>query len=524
VKTRLLALVAALTGCPTTAPVMPEPPPPTVAPPDWPMSDEEPSASMWLETFDALVAAIRRYHEFAEPAFKNLGRTWDDDVAVLRERMEAVDSTEQAHRVIDALQNSLLDRHLRYQPAGTQSDWAVLPVALAADPIEGGFRLLVSNVRDERLPLAPGDVVDTIDGKPAAEVLEVHRFASAANQRRAHADDVARSLTQRPRSLWPNLVGQPVTLGIAGKGDVTASWGPSRPPQGLDQGLSLEPTCDGVATRDYGKYRLAAVGVRVCVYTSDDPAYAPYPVVRHHGFLYETGRGSEAARLARLDRALITETLARRKKVAGVVLDLRDNHGGNNPHVFLDWYAPGPYEAMDVVVRLHASLAQRDDGTLERVLWSRPRAERYRALQAEGKATWSHPFLCPDDACTEGHRHEGGTPVTRAPIALLVGPQCISSCDTFAAVFARNEFGPLIGEPTAAAYTVNRWPLEITTAAGERLGTFQVAISRARFGDEGSFLEGAPLPVDVELPRRWDTHADHDQRLVDAAIGELKRR
>ena len=519
---RLLPIAFALTGCATVAPVMPEPPPPTIAPPPWPGGDGRPTTSTWLDTYDTLVATIREYHEPAEPAFANLGRNWDDDVAALRRRMAEADGVQDVQRVLDALQNSLLDRHLRYQPAVPDAGWAVLPIGLVADPTDEGFRLLIADVRDPKLPLAVGDAVAAIDSVPTRDVLHRHRFATAANQPRAHADAVARSLTQRRLSLWPNLVGRPVTLSVAGKADVTVRWEGRQPPAGLDEGLALELRCDGVPRRDYGSYRLFGVGINVCLYASDDPAYAPYPIVRHHGFLYE-GR-HDAGRLARLDRTLVAETLAERKKVAGVVLDLRDNHGGNNPHVFLDWYAPGPYDAMDVVVRLHESLAERDDGVLERILWSSRRAERYRALQAEGKLTWSHPFLCPDEACTKGHRHEGGKPVTKAPIALLVGPMCISSCDTFAAVFAREKFGPLVGEPTAAAYTVNRLPIEVTTKGGTELGTFHVAISRARFGEDGPWLEGAPLPVDVVVPRRWETRDEHDRALVDAAIARLRRR
>ncbi len=37
----------------------------------------------------------------------------------------------------------------------------------------------------------------------------------------------------------------------------------------------------------------------------------------------------------------------------GLILDLRDNRGGNDPEWFLDWYAPAPYADVFTSVRVY---------------------------------------------------------------------------------------------------------------------------------------------------------------------------
>ncbi|MCH9685553.1 MAG: hypothetical protein K0V04_29250, partial [Deltaproteobacteria bacterium] len=445
----------------------------------------------------------------------------------LRERMSRATTRAQMLRIFDALQNSLLDLHLRFRPASSDPRRVGLPVSLTLGGSPGAWRVIVSKVPSDLSDrMTAGDIVVSIDGVETAALLHEHRFASSFNQLRPNVQGVVRALGQRSAVLWPELIGHTAAVEVqrqAGgqRSVVELPWAVvDSQSRGLDEGLEPGLECDQVPPRAYGPYQLTAVGANVCIYTSDRKPYSRYPIVRHHGFLYE-GRGGGGRRLARIDHTLISTTLAQQRKTKGVLLDLRDNHGGNNPHVFLDWWAPAPYDNTTVVVRLHQSLADRDDGSLDRMLWSTTRANEYRARVARGETVWAHPFLCPDEACTEGGRMTPAHPVTRAPVALMVGPWCISSCDTFAKVFSANRFGPLVGEPTAAAYTVNRMPIELVLPGGEQLGTFELAVSRSRIGADGDWIEAVPLPIDREVPETFANRAEHDRLMVDAAIEAL---
>jgi hypothetical protein len=476
-----------------------------------------------LALFDELVARIRRHHQFAAPAFANLGRDWDDDVAELRKRMAAGETEAHVLRTLDELQNSLLDLHLPFESAGDPRSVA-LPIAFAVEPVAGPerFRLYVARVGPELGDrVQPGDILASLDGIDVPTLLREHRFSNAFNQPRAAAEAIASHLVRRRYAYWPELDDEPVAVRVMPrKGgdplDITLRW--AMPDERRDGAASLELACDGVPPRDYGPYELAAVGARVCIYTSRAKSHARYPIVRAHSFFYE-----DQERLVRLDHHLIRDTLAALPRVDGVLVDLRDNHGGNDPHTFLDWWAPQPYDNISVSLPLDAELARLEGDMLDRILWSSTVAQQYRDRQKRGDSSWEFPFLCSNERCDDGARRTPKHPVTRAPVALLVGPQCISSCDTFALVFASNRFGPLVGAPTAAAYTVVRLPIEAKTNDGRSLGTLQVALSRSRIG-EGPWIEGVPLPLDVPLERTFENRETFDRSLVDAGIQALRPR
>lgn len=481
-----------------------------------------------LGVFDDVVAQVRRHHEVAQPAFTNLSRKWDDDVIELRARMADATSTTEVLRTLDALQNSLLDVHLHFAPADEDDPRHVLllPVGFGVEPGEGpgSWQLYVTRVPPEYAErVHVGDLLVSVDGKDVPALLHEHRFTNAFNQPRISVEMIANHLVQRRWTYWSALDGKTVKMQIAPRGggvpvELETKWESApRTTDSLDDGLSLAMQCDGVQPRDYGPYTLAAVGARVCIYTSRAKPYARFPIVRAHSFLY-----GEDERIVRLDYDIIRKTLAAVPRIEGVLLDLRDNHGGNNPHVFLDWWASAPYDNMTVSLKLDAELAKLE-GPLDQALWGSTAAQEYRDRQKRGETAWEYPFLCSEGDCDDANRRTPKNRVTKAPVALLVGPLCISSCDTFAHTFSRHDFGPLVGSSTAAAYTVVRLPITARTKDGRVLGTLQVALSRSRIG-KGPWLEGVPVPIDVPLEETFATQGQFDRALVDAGIGALKQR
>lgn len=478
-----------------------------------------------LSVFDNTVSRIRRYHEFSASSFRNRGRNWDDDVEYLRGKMKQADTHVGIMRIFAELQNSLLDPHLRFLPASTQAEqsYFVLPLTLQVSPQENGtpsLRIIgTSGGLGQRIPV--GSEVSSFDGRDVSDVLEDFRFSSADNQDSIAFRNIATAIVQREAVLWRELSGKSVRLEYTTSDDgqaqsVDLAWErvvwemPS-----LDNGLSLDFQCSGAAPANYGPYELSAVGARVCVYTSNEKPYRHFPIVRHHSFYY----GHET-HLARLDYWTVQKAL-KGVDVHGVVIDLRDNMGGDNPYVFLDWWAPGDYEGEYITVRLHEDLLDPEDSTVIDTFGSEELAEQYRERAMRGETTWEFPFLCTNPNCNNGHWTPKGT-IIRAPIALLVGPQCASSCDTFAAVFSTHDFGILVGEPTAAAYTAYRMPLSVADDKGALIGTMHVAFSRSRIGSSSQWVEGMPLHIDVPVESRWEPSESYDRRVVEAAVRALQ--
>jgi hypothetical protein len=108
-------------------------------------------------------------------------------------------------------------------------------------------------------------------------------------------------------------------------------------------------------------------------------------------------------------------------------------------------------------------------------------------------------------------------------VALLVGPDCVSACDSVTRIFSEYDFGPLIGEPTAAAYTFAR--TELPVAIGELdLGLLSIAVSYEVSGKTGRRIEAMPIEIDRAIPRTFANRSEYGRLLVDAARDALDAR
>jgi hypothetical protein len=231
-------------------------------------------------------------------------------------------------------------------------------------------------------------------------------------------------------------------------------------------------------------------------------------------FLYANAAGIDYAAIEK-DQELLRKFLAATSHLAGVLLDLRDNAGGHHSDLFLPWYLSGPYPRTSRWVRLHRQLSNKE--RLAHALWSSSAAEEYVRRAATGEKWWVAPFECSASECPP----QPNALVTKVPIAVLVGPNCRSSCDTFVNIWSERRAGPTIGEPAAAMFTSNRYPLDVRLG-DELLGQLTVALSGVRATENDPWLEGKPEPVDQPVEPSWPA-ADYEQKMIDAAIGALER-
>jgi hypothetical protein len=476
---------------------------------------------------DDAVERIRRYHVFTDQTSRNLGRTFDDEWPAIRAEAIGANTPAALSVALTRLANAIHDPHVYFNPP-TRPTPLASGVEFEVEWVAGGPRFYVARVAREGLgELRPGDMLIAVDGVPATELLERWSTLSNANSPRGVATDIARLLGRKAMGRESVTEGEAVryTLERRASGkrfSISSVWTRSHADRIPEFALDYDrPSgCLGHPARAYPGYRFVGGGYAFCLYAARDPAHRPFPIVRHVSFLYEDPA------VARDDHDALAAQLAQLGRVEGVLLDLRDNRGGNNPNWFLDWYAPKPWLDHRIRFRLHEDLR---DVQLRRQF--RIDAPWYvRALDAprtQDGLTEPRPFFCPpgdDDACAWDNRYEPRHRVTAAPVALLVGPGCVSSCDSLAQRFAENRFGPLVGEPSSAGYTTHRVRLPVVLADGSDFGFLNIGFSQSLSGVTGAPIEAVPLPIDVPIERTFDERQRWDALLVDAAIAALRKR
>jgi hypothetical protein len=168
-------------------------------------------------------------------------------------------------------------------------------------------------------------------------------------------------------------------------------------------------------------------------------------------------------------------------------------------------------------VHLHPELTDR--ARLERALRHDAAVDEYLRRAAKSETWWVRPFDCASGDCQRSETRQRRGRVTAAPITVLLGPGCRSSCDTFAAIWTRERFGPTIGTAPAAMYTSLRYPLAVELG-DEPLGDFSIALCGLRFEDGEPWLEGRPLPVGSVVEPTWPKR-DYEAKVLQTAVKAL---
>ncbi len=464
-----------------------------------------PAGARYLLVFDELVRRIERDHVFPPAYPRDVGHPFRDELPRLREEWLHARTRDEVLVALRHLQNSLRELHCYLDPpADAPRRHLVLPVGLWAGGTVSSPEVRIDEVHDRSLSseLTSGDLVESVDGVSTARWLAEHRWeASQLPPAQYLPSTVERiRLAELP---WSTVrAGDARVLGILHGGarrEVTLRF---RTPAEMAEEPDLDnppPTakieCDASRKTDYGDYAVSAIGVNVCVYTPTKPGRPRVPVVRWPSFDYGANDSARSLRMVRADHDLLTRAL---KDADGVVVDVRDNHGGSNPFLFLRWLTRGPWDHERVVTRIVPGI---DDTTLTRVLFGDEHLAGWREAEKAGRPTIETRFLCLGGRCDDV-RTGLDELVTRAPVALLVGAGCVSSCDTLALTWSAFGLGPMVGRQPAHSYTVHRLPIHVAGPEGEDLGTFRLAISHSEL--RGTNIEGEPLRLDWEAPRTFE--------------------
>ncbi len=503
-----------------------------------------PDAGERAALFADLVGAVRKYHMFSAVLAKSLGRRWDDDLPALESAFASAETEPLLRDALGRFGASLHDAHCVYS-AEKQGERLRSDVALDVEWIGGAPRFYLASTSPALGPEArPGDVVVSLNGVPAERFLEENMLRSSGNTRRRIAEDLAAWVGHRFTMESSTRAGDTERLVLrhrdgGGELPLTITWKPDpiRPPLEDDPAHAAFDDIDYARARcapdlrdvDYGGgYRLSAHGKLFCLYTSTKAPFDAHPIVRHFSFrysgafqrkpLYPAYIEPGTAYQVEADHHALRALLRAGPRVAGLILDLRNNRGGNDSRWFLDWYAPGPY--VDTFLRVPRLADWSDPQFKARVenlddAWTTwyPAAEK-----AAAGPFLRRPFFCENAACSGDNRQVPAHGVVDAPVALLVGPGCGSACAAVALVFDENDYGPLIGEPTGASYTTYRLQYPVRTRAGRELGTLGLALSHDESGKTGEDFEGRDVHVDYPVARTFDGRARWDAELVAAAV------
>jgi hypothetical protein len=472
------------------------------------------------------VERVHGVHVFSQHTRENLGLDWEkDEVPLLREEFARADSKEKLAVALTHFGNSLHDMHCRYRPP-SRGQVVRLRIKLGVQKKGASFEYFVAEVWDNALTaLAPGDVVESADGVAGSELARAYRNESSFNNWPQLALAASRHLTRR-------RTGESLTR----DGDVS-KWVVRSSKTGETKAVELtwkvrkeeelpddswvdyqNPDCGETDSVAYEGYKLAGHGAHFCMYVADKPPRSFYPIVRQVSFRYfENGPQQFLA-----DHDTLTLRLSREKQARGVILDMRDNGGGNDPNSFVDWWAPARrYTDTFTVMRKTPLVADRE--ALENLVLNTPKAvtDFYLACMKEpGDAAFCarRPFACKPDTCDWNNEFLPSHQVTRLPVALLTGPGCGSSCDGFVYTWKKNGFGPLVGTPTMAGFTTNRYRTPIPGRPA--LGTMDMAFSYDVSLD-GDMVEGHLITPDVTVELTRDNYKLYDTQLADAAIKAL---
>jgi hypothetical protein len=479
-------------------------------------------AENYGQLFDSLAATIAKQNVFPRGYVREVGHPWSSDAALLRAEFDHARTRTEALVALAHLEHSLRDAHCELDPPRDLQQRALtLGVSLWVGGSVAAPDVRVARVTSDAARAASiqvGDSVVRVDGAPVADWLRAHPFESSHLAADRALLDATAAIVRATLPWSTATPGTARTLTIQHGGeaardvrlDFAADSEPDDGPD-FDRPVPMASVqCEYGRPIDYGNYRVAKVATNACVYV---PTEGPrIPIVRFLSFSY----GIEAARslrMARADHDLIAEALV---GAEGVVLDMHANTGGNNPYVFLRWFAAGPWDHPTVVMKTISGL---DDGQLAALVFDHAEeARRFREAAARGAPTVQFPFSCLAGPC-KGDVPAPGDRVTTAPVALVVGPDCMSSCDVFAMTWARFHLGPILGRQPARAVTYGRLPIHVASVSGDDLGTLRIAVSSTEFSP-GEAVEGEPLALDAESPVGFDSR----DTWVRDAVREARRR
>ncbi len=405
--------------------------------------------------------------------------------------------------------------------------------------IDGKPQFYISSILDDSLTskVSVGDVVVSLNSVSADDILKTYHQLSNGNNWYSIARGIAKSLStirseishyeEGDKMNW--IIRKRESNEIVEVKSTLQVWSPQKETInydessiGIDNGI-----CPENRSRNYGAYDFVSHGINWCLYTSKEAPYSEYPILRFHSFYYSYVNGQIDPRpRVRTDYYHLRAQLKNQNEISGIILDLRDNNGGNSPYWFLDWFASQPYNDTVTQYPFYEDFVKFPELDTTKYIQSQetdPDYLRAKEERKEGQRFYVKRSLdCHKDKEVCSNLITPKHQITEKPIALLVGMGCMSSCDSFASTFSREELGPIVGEPTAAAHTNSRLYYDVRTSSGMSLGKIKMIPNRDVDESGHDVGEGMLLVIDYPLWNNFETLETYDSQMVNTALKALQ--
>jgi hypothetical protein len=434
--------------------------------------------------FESYVADIRDAQVLSEAGFKRLGTTWEKELERSKARFLAAQTKADVYYALLSLKNSFHDGHSALNAGALKPVPETLSVPFRVAPSRDEKGKLRFTVTQSSIPsVAVGWEVEGHNMRKVEDLLVEFQEWSSGNSVERMELQFADWLTWRSAVRQPLPVQRKASYAFKDpksglRARVFARFGPDpRGPQAQPASLP-----DG---SDYAGMTPVLSGKNYKVYADKDAV-----VLRYSSFAYEGKSPPEAEKADMEPLGPKLRELAKTHKK--LVVDVRENIGGRFNERLLQLIARKPFRTTWRQF-VFTPLTRRDKEFFSKAvdMISPEGAAKIGAeLEAGANKSSRFAYACITPECEAAAKPVAASGVWPHPIHLLIGPYCASGCDQFAAVFADEKMGSLIGLPASGSSSPFRAERSFTLANGDK---FTMTLTTGEgYRPSGETIDGNP--------------------------------
>lgn len=472
---------------------------------------------------------------------KRLGINLDQQIQRTKKRFIEADTKNDVYYALLSLQRLLHDAHSNLtapQELIPRSANVILPFTLAVrgDALANAQYVVGTSSLPE---LKPGFVLKEYQDKSIAQLEYDYIEWLDSSSSEILKMELARALTRAPstRRIPEPDVSLPVVATFIDPNTkteikITTTWRSAMPAGEQDDYASFTADYRGI---HYQAYKGIANDTLIVVYTSFNytlsdadlksaltrasfpvPAFdQSKPLAEQRDWLIQFLRANEYPDAERqiaggISLTGIAETMdiltlgkyLNRQTVANVLVDVRNNSGGNVNVELIRLFATQPFTGTARAI-VYTPLVRSDNNFFEGALTyadSRMKPIILDQVTHQNEATQSRafPWYCKSGSCapSEGVFNPNSA-IRKFNFAVLVGPLCTSACEHFVATTQDNRLGKVVGLPSRGGSAPFRAAKSFVLKNGQ---TFSIILNTGiSYRPNGEPLEGNPAPVDYYL-------------------------
>lgn len=481
-------------------------------------------ADKWLgtnrvKTFNDIVDQLKIFKLPSLRGLSRIGTTWDIELEKSKNRFIEAKSKEDVYYALLSLKNTMHDYHSK--PLGDPElrlkiSRVVLPITFRPAVVDGKTNYVVATSAISLIK--PGFILKMLDGKTTTQWEEY--FLEWTNTTSPEYNKLLTSKWLANRSSDDLPIPEPKSLSkltfydSKQKNDIETQmyW------ENSSLNFSTEGCLSGEFSSDYRNYSPKFKGVNFCVFPNIKGVF----VIKYYSFSYDyqnniprlwnkiskltftlkpIGPDKDSSdEIANQDLHEI-QKLLKLYKPKKVLIDVRENFGGNVYSSFIGLFAKKPFLLLKRQLIFSDYLAHHSAFTKEAMsLGDKEMLPLILEAQKKNEKIFPvFPFFCRSKECSVEEALYQPTPYISSEFktAVLVGPKCVSACDQFVAIMKDNGIAKIIGLPTNGGHSPFRAFLPIQLVNGAIL-KLKITVGEG-IRPNGEPLEGNPAIPDFRI-------------------------